>query len=98
MKVSCVVLGALVTLSRAHYDPRDTHAGLPKLVGARQFLSELKARGALPEAFENQQLEKRHAVQTPESTEATLKGRQSTDQCGPNLGTCIASDCCSLEG
>lgn len=95
MKVSAVVLSALIAQGLAHYDPREAHAGVPKLIGARQFLSELKARMALPKAYSAPHVKERHPAH---EQEANLENRQSTNRCGPNLGTCVASLCCSFEG
>jgi hypothetical protein len=96
MKLTTVVLGALVSLGSAH-DHREGHAGLPRLVGARKFLSELKARNSLPDAFvERAELVEERQPIADEIPEV-LEGR-ATGRCGPGLGTCSATQCCSSAG
>jgi hypothetical protein len=114
MKLAVVAVGALASLVTAHYDPREGHVGIPKMLGARKFLSELRARKALPEIFTSfaghveapqpaVKVKQRHAhaIQPiAEDRVEDLKGRQvSTDgQCGPGYGTCPSTQCCSLAG
>ena len=97
MKFTSVLVGALASVTAAHSDPRDEFAGIPKLMGARKFLAEMKARNALPPAFEAPaplaQEEKREPA--PE----VLEERQNVDgQCGPGFGSCAAGICCSPAG
>lgn len=73
---------------------------MPKLLGGRKFLSTLKARNALPEAFTEPMggIEKR---KEPHDTSNVLETRQigGTDgMCGPKVGTCSAGVCCSPAG
>lgn len=99
MKLGAVVVSALVSLTRAHDDPREIHAGVPKLLGARQFLSELKARNALPDAFAvpTEHIEERQLLS--DETVDTLEARQNSNgRCGPGLGTCATTECCSPAG
>lgn len=91
MKLSTVLLGVLAGVSTAH------NAGsgqpMPKLMGARRFLAELKA------------INSRHLVAPyphPEArvpAPAAVEERQNTDgQCGPGFGNCAAGICCSDAG
>lgn len=99
MKLGTVVVGALLSLTRAHDDPRELHAGVPKLLGARRFLSELKARNALPDAFAvpTERIAERQPV--PDEILETLEERQGpSGMCGPGLGTCPTTQCCSPAG
>ena len=92
-----VVVGALASLAAAHSDPRDVHAGIPKMVGGRKFLAELKAKNALPEAL---QIEKRDVFEFTENQIEGLEERQvsTNGQCGKGFGKCPTTQCCSLEG
>ena len=94
MKFTTFVFGVLASIASAHTDPREAHVGIPKLVGGRKFLSELKARSALPipEAVADIHVEER---QPPMG--AGLEERQTSDgQCGPGIGSC--TNCCSPAG
>lgn len=95
MKFTHILVGALTSGGAAHSDPRDVHAGRPQLVGGRQFLSELKARAALPAVLTTPEA---HVVERKASPEVHLEGRQNNDgQCGPGFGSCT-SNCCSPAG
>jgi hypothetical protein len=112
MKFAVAVVGALASLATAHYDPREGHVGIPKMLGARKFLSELRARKALPEVFTSfaghveapqPAIKQRHARAIQPNAEdlvEDLKGRQvsTNGQCGPGYGTCPTTQCCSIEG
>lgn len=94
MKITVAfVLGSLISATAAHSDSRDGNAALPKFMGARKLLSEMKARNALPHSLEAPiQAEKRQ----PTGAE-NLEKRQE-DRCGPGVGNCAATDCCSPAG
>lgn len=97
MKFPTLVVGALASLATAHSDPRDVHAGIPKMVGGRKFLAELKAKNALPEAL---QIEKRDVFEFTENQIEGLEERQvnANGQCGKGFGKCPTTQCCSIEG
>ena len=93
-----LVLAACAGQAIAHADHNDH--GLPKLAGARRFLSEFKGgrrwdsqarairRAEMLEARDEEELEKRDE----------LEPRQRSGRCGANRGTCPANQCCSAEG
>lgn len=95
MKLQLLLLGALASATLAH----SSHEGpsMPKLLGARQFLSTLKARNAVPEALADHAEER----QEPHNTVQALESRQlgGTDgQCGPGVASCATGSCCSPAG
>ena len=98
MKYSTLVAAALASIASAHSDPRDVHAGIPKMLGGRKFLAELRAKNELPEPL---MMEKREGpnVQVMRSVEDLEERQVSTNgQCGPGFGHCPAGQCCSIEG
>jgi hypothetical protein len=106
MKYTTLVVTAVASLAAAHSDPRDVHAGIPKMLGGRKFLAELKAKNSLPDAL---QMEKRAPAPAPVvdvekrgEVEGELEKRQPgvdpTGQCGPGFGVCPTGQCCSIEG
>jgi hypothetical protein len=99
MKLTAAVVGALASLASAHNDPREVHAGIPKLVGARRFLSEMKASNAVPAALNlrAEHNEKRH-LEADENLTNLQPRANSNKRCGPNLGTCVSTECCSADG
>lgn len=96
MKYITLVVGALASIASAHSDPRDVHAGIPKMLGGRKFLAELRAKNALPAPV---QIEQRAPI-VEELVEEDLEERQinPNGQCGPGLGYCPSTQCCSIEG
>ncbi|KAE8450181.1 hypothetical protein EG329_006962 [Mollisiaceae sp. DMI_Dod_QoI] len=96
MNLKLLVIGAFASaaLAHSHYEG----PSMPKLMGARKFLSTLKARTALPDAF----AEKEARVEERQSPhDSVLEPRQigGTDgQCGPGVGTCATGYCCSPAG
>ncbi|KAN0103372.1 family 4 carbohydrate esterase [Hyaloscypha variabilis] len=97
MKYTTLVATALASIASAHSDPRDVHAGIPKMLGGRKFLAELRAKNALPAPL---MMEKREPdVQVMRSVEDLEERQISTNgECGPGLGHCPAGQCCSIEG
>jgi hypothetical protein len=94
MKFTGILLGALASIASAHSDPREAHAGLPQIVGGRKFLSELKARNALPDSL----VRKAHVEERKPALGHAIEERQNNDgQCGPGIGSCT-SNCCSSAG
>ncbi|KAL2258723.1 hypothetical protein VTK26DRAFT_7855 [Humicola hyalothermophila] len=93
MKLLLALLAASTGLVFGH----DGHAGqhVPKILGARRFLSELEAR--------RKAMSDQHAKVEREQLRVrkrdTLKQRQDDDaECGPGIGSCAPGDCCSAEG
>ncbi|KAE9374828.1 carbohydrate esterase family 4 protein [Stipitochalara longipes BDJ] len=101
MKYTTLVAAALASTASAHSDPRDAHSGIPKMLGGRKFLAELRAKNALPAAL---MMEKREEKREPNvhvmrSVEDLEERQISTNgQCGPGLGHCPTGQCCSIEG
>ena len=94
MKFTGFLLGALASVASAHSDLRDAHAGLSHIIGGRKFLSELKARGALPDTL----VREAHVEVEKPASDQVIQGRQNNDgQCGPGVGSCT-SNCCSSAG
>jgi len=103
MKYTTLVVGALASIASAHSDPRDVHAGIPKMLGGRKFLAELKAKKALPEPIRVEgraEKEKRAPVVENPRMEQSLEERQinPNGMCGPGIGYCASTQCCSIEG
>lgn len=97
MHLKLLFVGAFASIGLAHSSREGPST--PKLFGAREFLSTLKARNALPEALAEHEdhVEKRW----PEDSFQALETRQigGTDgQCGPGVGTCASGYCCSPAG
>jgi len=94
MKFLGILIGALASVASAHSDPREAHAALPQIIGGRKLLSELKARGALPETL----VRKAHVEVGKPALDHVIQGRQNNDgQCGSGVGSCT-SNCCSSAG
>jgi len=96
MKFTTVIVGALASTASAHFDPRDIYSGIPKLMGGRKFLSELKARNALPAPLAAPPV---YVEERQPAEENTLEERQNVNgQCGPGFGSCAVGSCCSPAG
>jgi hypothetical protein len=97
MKYTTLLVGALASIASAHSDPRDVHAGIPKMLGGRKFLAELRAKNALPAPIP---VEKRAPTVVNPRAEENLEERQINPDgmCGPGIGYCASTQCCSLEG
>jgi len=101
MKYTTLVVGALASIASAHSDPRDVHAGIPKMLGGRKFLAELRAKNALPEPIRvEERAEKRAPMVENPRMEQSLEERQINPDgmCGPGIGYCASTQCCSLGG
>jgi hypothetical protein len=101
MKYTTLVATALASIASAHSDPRDVHAGIPKMLGGRKFLAELRAKNALPAPLMMERREEKREpdVQVMRSVEDLEERQISTNgECGPGLGHCPAGQCCSIEG
>ena len=101
MKYTTLVVAALASIAGAHSDPRDVHAGIPKMLGGRKFLAELRAENALPAplAMEKREEKREPNVRLMRSVEDLEERQTSTNgQCGPGLGHCPTGQCCSIEG
>jgi hypothetical protein len=96
MKWSSALLAAGLGLASAH---AEGGRHVPKLVGARKFLSEMKMKRHLDS---ESPVARAAAVAEPELVvegPANLEKRQNTDgQCGAGFGSCAAGYCCSPEG
>lgn len=90
MKASRTLIVLLASAASAH-DLREGFAAVPRLLGGRKFLAELKARNALPAAFEK-------SAMNIEERAVKLPARQNAaGMCGPGIASC-ATECCSPEG
>jgi hypothetical protein len=106
MKYTALIVAAIASIASAHSDPRDVHAGIPKVLGGRKFLAELRAEKAFPEALKVEkrepgvQVERREPVVEFMNSVEELEGRQisTNGQCGPSFGHCPAGQCCSPAG
>lgn len=95
MKTSLVLAAALVGLVTCHGDHGGQH--IPKILGGRKFLSDLKFRqpAPLPEPI---------GPRIPIRSERRQAGgkRQIDDntdgRCGSGAGSCAEGYCCSSEG
>ena len=94
MKLSTAILAASLGSAFAHND-HGQH--VPKLVGARKFLSGLDAtRRAVPReqgAARRQHLSANSGESSRERRDVSADGK-----CGANVGTCASGQCCSAEG
>ncbi|KAI1213456.1 uncharacterized protein F4807DRAFT_266028 [Annulohypoxylon truncatum] len=98
---NAVIAAACASQAAAHAGSDDLPHGVPKLAGARRFLSELRGR----RRWETQQQssQARATVEGPEEEER--QGRNGLDKrqrgasrCGANRGECAEGYCCSAEG
>ncbi len=106
MKFPLVLVGALAGAASAHSDPRDINVAMPKMLGGRKFLSELRARHALPAPVPEIHVEEERAIASTPTLEEregtpTLEERKtlptsSDGSCGPGVGYC--TNCCSPAG
>ena len=102
MKYTTLIVGALASIATvaAHDDPRDIHAGIPKMLGARKFWADLRAKNALPDALKFEKASP--VVKEKRKVDAELEPRQTgidpSGQCGPGYGVCPTGQCCSIEG
>ncbi|KAI0392311.1 carbohydrate-binding module family 18 [Xylariaceae sp. FL0594] len=70
---------------------------VPRLVGARKFLSEINGDKSWEQAVRSQPRERRHDVDMEPRGE--LKERQNTSgKCGARYGSCASGYCCSYDG
>jgi hypothetical protein len=92
MHSTIVLLATLSAFISAHSDPRDAYAGLPKLVGGRKFMANLKGRNVFSDAVPY--LVKKNV---PVEAEVQLEAR-FTQRCGSGVGNCDAGYCCSATG
>ncbi|CAG8971104.1 hypothetical protein HYALB_00010681 [Hymenoscyphus albidus] len=88
MKYTTIIVGAIASVTSAHSVSSDANAVVPQLLGGRKFLSEMKARGALPDAAVPAHIEAKREVVERQNTEG---------RCGPGFGSC-ATGCCSGAG
>jgi hypothetical protein len=88
MKSATLLAVALATLTSAH---GSGEVSGPKLMGGRRFLSDLKARHALPASM------MKSAAHVEERSSNVLDTRADPDTCGPGIGSCVNA-CCSAEG
>ena len=95
MKLSVALLAASFGLTAAHGD-HGQH--IPKLVGGRRFLSDMKMRQVVAE---HQPIVERKSSRSTRPSGA-LKERQSDEnldgRCGSGVESCAAGYCCSAEG
>jgi hypothetical protein len=96
MRLSSAFVTVLIGLAAAHGDHDGQH--IPKLLGGRRFLADLKARrGLTPRP--------RTVAKTPlgpARQPGSLRNRQIDDNvdgpCGPGIGSCAVGYCCSYGG
>jgi hypothetical protein len=92
MKLSAAILAASLGLAFAHGE-HGQH--MPKLVGARKFLSGFAARRR-ETSGDHGAVKRQHL---PTSQRGNIAERQDDDgQCGPGIGSCASGLCCSAEG
>lgn len=97
MRLSSALVAALFGLAAAHSDHDGQH--VPKLLGGRRFLANLKARQIVPRSPTAAR-----APTGPERRHDSLHNRQSDadadaeSRCGPAIGSCATGYCCSAEG
>ncbi|KAK0711196.1 hypothetical protein B0H67DRAFT_279837 [Lasiosphaeris hirsuta] len=96
MKLSSALLAALLGLATAHGHHEGQH--VPKLVGGRRFLGDMRMRQAMVAnvpGVPKQPL-------GPARRQGSLRSRQIDDntdgQCGAKFGSCAPGYCCSSEG
>lgn len=96
---NAVILVACASQTAAHADSSDLR-GVPKLAGARGFLSEFKGRrrweNRAPAFRTTEAAEARGEEELEERSE--LEARQRNARCGGSRGSCAAGYCCSAEG
>ncbi|KAI0381043.1 carbohydrate-binding module family 18 [Hypomontagnella monticulosa] len=96
---NAVLLAACASQAAAHADPNEIR-GVPKLAGARRFLSEFQGRrrweGRAPASRTTEVVEARDEQELEERGE--LEARQKNARCGGSRGSCASGYCCSAEG
>ncbi|KAI1331144.1 carbohydrate-binding module family 18 [Xylariaceae sp. FL0255] len=94
--IQALLLVFCVGKTLAHAD-----AGIPKLAGARRFLSEFSGERLWERRSRVRGLENSDGSQHVKEKESRkeLKGRENkSGQCGPGYGSCASGYCCSPEG
>lgn len=94
MKLSAALLAASLGVAAAHGD-HGQH--VPKLVGGRRFLSDMKMRQAATPHQPIVDRKSRRSTKPPGSLQERQLGGIS-GQCGPGYGSCAQGYCCSPEG
>ena len=96
MRLSSAFVAVLFGLAAAHGDHDGQH--IPKLLGGKRLLADLKARQGIaphPRSFARAPL-------GPARGPDPLHSRQIDDnidgRCGPGVGSCATGYCCSSEG
>ncbi|KAK0646011.1 hypothetical protein B0T16DRAFT_412413 [Cercophora newfieldiana] len=97
MRLSSTFVAALFGLTAAHGDHEGQH--IPKLLGGRRFLAELRARQG---TTAHSSTAARAEPMGPARRQHSLHSRQIDDnidgRCGPGVGSCAPGYCCSSEG
>ncbi|KAK1777790.1 hypothetical protein QBC45DRAFT_179572 [Copromyces sp. CBS 386.78] len=93
MKLSSALLVTSLGLTFAHDASGGQH--VPKILGGRKLLSELKAFRSGPVHAATPLSER---APTLERNSGPRKRDANDQQCGPGLGSCAAGKCCSFEG
>ncbi|TPX11180.1 uncharacterized protein E0L32_000998 [Thyridium curvatum] len=101
MHWSTVVVAALAGIATAHGGDDHLH-GLPKIVGGRKILSELRARRFEPGRAPPPNVARAERNQASEGPSLPPLGRRqnggTSGRCGPGRGSCAGGYCCSAEG
>jgi hypothetical protein len=91
MRSFTLLLTTISTLVIADSEHGNGH-GLPKLVGGKKFMTNLKSRNMFTDAIPSL-IEERGPVTPEKHIEARV-----TETCGPGVGNCDAGYCCSEYG
>ncbi|KAI1393874.1 carbohydrate-binding module family 18 [Hypoxylon trugodes] len=95
------VLAACASQTAAHADPDDLGAGVPKLAGARKFLSEFRGRRrweTRSHATEREEVVEARSGRRSEKRDELETRQRGSSRCGASRGKCAAGYCCSAEG
>ncbi len=100
MKWSPTILAASLGMAAAHGDTEGQH--VPRLFGARRFLSKLDmTRAPVPEghiASARNPVYGPMNLKRPQSHNKRQDGGGTDGQCGRGYGSCDSGYCCSAEG
>ncbi|KAK3937242.1 carbohydrate esterase, partial [Diplogelasinospora grovesii] len=106
MKLSwCGLLATSLGLAAAHGNHDDNGQHVPRMLGGKKLLSDMKLRRALSgqESFAGRRplvdpvyKQQRRSISSGELEERQTGGTDG--QCGPGVGSCASGYCCSPEG
>jgi len=96
MKLSSTLVAAWLALVAGHGDHGGQH--IPKLVGGRRFLSDMRMRRAATVQGPTFAGAQDRSVKQPQLLDNRQIDDNTDGKCGPGVGSCAPGYCCSAEG